>query len=188
MSPLNPVELTNSLAAFADESDAAFAGFPMTRERTRQRWAEAFFLYVSDMVAIGPVSIVPDNTSALFSAVEAAFRGPLTFNPVIDPVLPALELANAWRAAIAAITLVPGAQYGGNTAPPITSIDPFPAPLLDARRQTLFGSLQTLFRAPSATTRIRLRALADVFHLATTDLTTTCTVAGSPTPVPLIFG
>lgn len=180
---LQRAQLVSELEAFHDAGASSFVGYPSDRESARDRWAEAFTTYVSELECLDPLLSPTDG--ATFALVEAAFRGPLTLLNKMSAAATAAEFSAAWLAGVSAILLLGApATY---SALPVSAIIWNPPTQLSDRKNQLESALTALFQAPAINPSVRLQAIAAAFHLATTALTAQAALPAGATQV-LTYG
>lgn len=160
-----------NLRAFCDQTYETngdkFIGFPATRDEARDRWAGAFDDYISTIEEIIPRPPPPTDAhpSISLGSVKSTFYATLQLTPIGVAATAAQDFANAWQAAVNAITA------GGTATDNIGGAWVFTSWVgVPALRSALEATLTVLFQTPTTEVVPRLTQIAAAFHTATTGL------------------
>lgn len=182
---LSSDRLVNNLRAFCDQTYETngdkFTGFPASRDQARDKWAGAFDDYISTIEEIIPRPPPPSDThpSISLGSVKSTFSSTLQLTPIGVAATAAQDFADAWQAAINAITAGGTATDSAGGAWVFTAWTGVPA-----LRAALHATLTALFQAPTTDVVQRLTQIAGAFHTATKGLVanaTYTTAAGAST-------
>lgn len=163
-------------SAFATELTSFFVsgGFPAHREQARDRWAAAFFHYVSNLECTDP--LLSPQRSATFALTESAFRGPLTLHKRMSAAEAASEFGAAWFAGTSAVVLLglPPVTYSGVAVSTIV----WTPGVLATKQAELVTTLTSLFETPAIRVSQRATEIANAFHAVTAGLPAQATLPG----------
>lgn len=160
--------LKNKLLLFCDASDSNFEGFPTTRKEARDKWAAAFDTYLSTIEEklAWPPPLAGKHPTLVLAKVKSTFFDTLALAPLAVAQPTAVDFANAWQAAIAAIT--PGTGGADSTGMTYSLFTAFPN--LAAQYTDLVKALAKLFSVPTTDVKAQIGDIAGAFHTATSGL------------------
>jgi hypothetical protein len=176
----------DELERFCDPGATTFDGYATTRDRARNRWADAFSAFLheiedrvvrsgADIDLVGSHGTVNLDGVGPGTSARDAFFATLDLTTGILPLAAAEDFAGAWRAGMLAIIAGPGSSVSGDTV-----VQNFASWVdVETRYAALRLALLPIFSTPRFGIPAQLERIARAF-LAATDGIQALSLSGEP--------